>query len=160
MWYSSCLQLMLPGTGQVGGRGLLLSVKRRRRREVPGLQRWGRYPKVGVMVAFGFVPSLDPFPGDSEKRINPNCASQARKQKSGFTGSLVWLSKQLHNFPLPKLHPYFLGPRFPTHQTDFYLILFYFMLCWCKAVFPPLSTLPPFFLYLFFFCCSPPKPNL
>lgn len=61
MWYSSCLQLMLLGVGAGAEEGAASGCEAPRRRETLKPQRWGKYPEVGAMVAFGFYPLPGPL---------------------------------------------------------------------------------------------------
>lgn len=73
--------------------------------------------------------ATDLFPGDSEKENQSKLCKSGQKTEMRIyrlPGLALQTTPELS--PSPKLHPDFLGQRFPTHQTDLYLILFYFML--------------------------------
>lgn len=153
MWRSFCLQLMRPGLGQVGRPGPAPGWEVPWKREAPRPQKWGRYPEMGA-------PDL--FPGDSEKEDQSKLCKSGQKTEVRIyrlPGLALQTTPELT--PSPKLHPDFLGQRFPTHQTDPYFILYYIILFYLFHAFDgsrqlSLPTLPPFSLHPFF-CCPPPQ---
>lgn len=137
------------GRGWGRRRGPPLGCEAPRGRDHPRPQSWGKDPLGrGRWFLGGFVPSLGPFLGDPQEENKARTVLiRPENRNQNLQAPLAGFTNNSRNLPSLKLHPYFLGRRFPTHQTDLYLILFHALLV--QGSFSS-SLHPPFFLYLFF----------